>query len=285
MKLTNEHGLPQVLVRAIENDSYDKVGDISVTSLIKPPRMVQLMMRHSDEISEDVADNIWRLFGTSVHYVMERGESKTSLAEERLVMSRLGWDISGKPDLYEDEIIFDYKVTSIYAVADGVKPEWEAQLNIYKLLYESAGFPVKGLKIIAILRDWNRNIIKRRKDLPDKPVTVLEVPVWSIGRAEAYLAERIKLHQAAVLLGDDDLPWCTHDERWTRFGKWAVKKKGNKRALRLFEKRADAEAYAERWEEQKDRKTELEHRPGEYIRCENYCPVRNFCNQADTDKG
>ena len=56
MLWSNKFNLPQPLVSAVQRDPYQKAGDISVTSLIKAPRMRILEDRHDSEITIDVSD-------------------------------------------------------------------------------------------------------------------------------------------------------------------------------------------------------------------------------------
>ena len=60
MILTNEYGIPEVFVRATQNDAYDMgEADFSVTGLIQPPQIARLREKHADDISMDVRDHIW----------------------------------------------------------------------------------------------------------------------------------------------------------------------------------------------------------------------------------
>src|SRR3990167_726063 len=157
MNWSNKYGLPQPLASAIMNDPYEAVGYISVTGLIKPPRIRLLEKRHKEEIVEDVSEHIWRLLGQSVHSVLERADTFNHFSEERMVADVLGWQVSGQPDLLDpDGILSDYKVTSVYSFLLGDKPEWQAQLNLYVWLYRKHGWEAKGAQIVAILRDWMR---------------------------------------------------------------------------------------------------------------------------------
>ena len=277
MNWTNSANLPQPLVSAIANDQYDKVGDISVTSLILPPRIRVLMKRHADEITEDVSEGIWRLVGSIGHKILERSNTYNHLAEERLTAYMLGWLVSGKADLLGPEMTLDdYKFISVWSLLDE-KPEWEMQLNLYAWLYQANGFDVKQLRIIAILRDWAKSRAMREPDYPQVGVVVREIKLWSETEQNAVVWMRVKLHKEAEELSDDELPICTDEERWKQPDKWAVKKKVNKKAFRLFssEKAANNFVIEEQLQEHK-----IEHRPGSYPRCANYCAVWAWCSEG-----
>jgi hypothetical protein len=273
MEWTNTHGLPDPLASAIKNDPYAAAGDISVTGLLRPPRMRVLEKTYQGQITEDVADHIWRLLGQSVHTILERANTDHHLAEERLVVEVLGWKISGKPDLLsEDGTLSDYKVTSVFSFLLGEKPEWEAQLNIYAWMYRRYGFAVKKAQIVAILRDWTSSR-QKESDYPPCGVLVVDVPLWEDAQVEMFVQERVLLHQQAEKRGLQDLAECTPEERWARPDTWAVKKPGAKRATRVFDNPAAAQALAQ------ENGQEIEHRPGGNIRCERFCVVARWCGQ------
>lgn len=279
MKYTNKMNLPLSLVSAITNDDYTMgSADISVTTLIQPPKIRVLSKRHRDEITEDVADCIYRLVGSNTHYILERMENKDALQEERINIECNGWTISGKADLYETEIIYDYKNTSVWAVINGVKPEWANQLNCYAHGYRDAGFPVKGLAIIAILRDWSKFKAKEKGDYPAKQVVTLPIPLWKPEKAQAYIEGRVSLHQAAEKLADDDIPECTPEGRWERPTKYAVVKGQNKGAWRVVDSLDEAEKLKAKIEESSGNEYRIDTRPGESVRCINYCSCCDYCH-------
>ena len=237
-----------------------------------------LEYRHSDKISEDVSDHVWRLLGQSVHAILERSDTRNHLAEERLTADVLGWTVSGQADLLDAEgTLSDYKVTSTFSFSLGEKPEWEQQLNMYAWLYRKAGFDVKKLQIVAILRDWVSS--RAGQDgYPECGVLTVEIPLWDNRKIEDFVFERVTLHQRAEKIEDADLPNCTDQERWLRPESWAVKKPTNVRAFRVFDNEASARAMAE------EKKMLVEHRPGEAVRCERFCLASQFCSQFQATK-
>jgi hypothetical protein len=237
---------------------------------------------------------VWALFGTAVHSVLENSkQSEDSITEERLYSTVSGWVLSGAIDRQEvkdDNItIVDYKVTSVWSVIYG-KPEWENQLNCYAyLVNDKHAFnksKVTNLKICAILRDWNRRDAERKEDYPKAPIVFVDIPLWDHEKASKYIINRMALHQEAQILADvhGDLGLCSSEEMWKKNDTWAVKKKGQKRALRVLDSEEQALKYIE-WHNETDKayikKTdlEIEFRGGEYTRCGNYCSVADFCNQ------
>ena len=278
MKLTNIYGLPDPIVRAVSNDTYRKVGDISVTGLIKSPRKVLLEARHDAEISEDVSERIWILLGQSVHAVLERATSEHHLSEEKLKAEVLGWTVSGQVDLLEgDMTLSDYKVTSVFSYLLGDKPEWGVQLNCYAWLYRKQGFKPKKLQIVAILRDW---ISSRagQGDYPEAPIVVIPIKEWTDEGCQKYVEERVALHKSCLEIGDNDLPECTPQEMWERETTYAVKKCRAKRAVSGgagFKSMAEAKVFINN----NGAGLEIEERPGSRPKCERFCNAAPWCNQ------
>ena len=284
MKITNNHNLPQSFVDFARNDKYSKGhADISVTTLIDSPRVRVMRDHYHSERVVDVVDNIWALFGTAVHHVLESTEpSDDVVIEERLFTKINGWVLSGAVDHQvikgQTVEITDYKVTSVWSVIHG-KIDWERQLNVYAyLVQKNKGKKVKKLSICAVLRDWNRRDAQNKPNYPQSPIVIVDIPMWDEMKRIRYIHDRINYHQNAQVLYDMEgsFAQCSDEERWKRDDAWAVKKKGLKRAMRVF----DNEDEAKKFSEAQDVSTEIEHRIGEYVRCNgDYCGVAEFCSQ------
>src|SRR4051812_15200780 len=111
--ITNDQNLAEPIYRAICNDQYKGGGDISITRLIAPPRIVALRKHYEGQIVEDAVDRVWSLLGQSVHLIIERAsEGMVDVeAETRLYMPIEGitlpdgknlwtWQLSGQPDIF-----------------------------------------------------------------------------------------------------------------------------------------------------------------------------------------
>lgn len=271
MKITNKHGLPQAFVNAVVNDPYDAGhSDISTTSLIDAPQRRALLYKHRSELVEDVSDRIWALLGSAVHHILERAEDEHAMVEERLFAEVEGWTISGQYDRYlpGSKTIQDWKVTTVYK-AQSDPGDWERQLNVLAWLARKNGMEVEKLQICAIMRDWAKSRSLNDGSYPAANVMVIDIPIWPDAVAEEYIRERVQLHQDAR---DGNAKPCTDEERWYTGDSWAVKKPTAKRAFRVFSTEQEA----------KDNLTDdmvIEHRPGEYKRCQQYCEAAPFCAQ------
>lgn len=269
MNITNVYDLPSALVRAVTNDPYKSGGDISVTKLIDSPQVRLLTKQYSGAVVEDVSERIWSLLGQAVHTILERaGEEDHVKVEERLYAEVNGWQVSGQFDRLDlnGTTLDDYKVTSVWAIKG--KVEWERQLNCLRWLAVQNGYQVDRLRIVAILKDWKSAKAKVDPDYPKVPVAVVEVPVWDLTETYQYIQDRVALHQAAEA---GEPVSCTDEERWYSGTKWALKKVGGKRAIKLYERKEDAGQIADG--------TVLEERAGVYRRCAEYCAVSGFCDQ------
>lgn len=291
MEITNKHGLPEPLIRAVMDDDYNK-GDavLSVTQLITPPRIVLLQSLNADKLTVDAVDRIPALLGKTIHSIIEKGakELPNHIVEERLFVEVHGWKISGAVDLQIDHgdgtwEINDYKVTSVYSVLND-KPEWEQQLNLYACMMRLAhGREVNKMTIIAILRDWQRKQAELKMDYPMTQIVAIDIPVWDPERQYRFLEERVRLHQTAKIAVDNNQspPYCTDNERWLRGTTYALMKEGRKSAVKLYDSYEEAEAAS--------RGTPghyVEHRPGVAVRCAgNYCLVNQFCKQWKAELG
>lgn len=274
--ITNNLNLPAPLVQAVTRHPRErKPNRISVTELIQPPQIRALTLRHDGEISEDSSDRIWALLGTLLHGALETHAQglKNLVSEGTLKTTVHGWEVVGHYDLSEmlldGELLTDYKLTSVWSVREGIKPEWEAQLNLYAELLRRSKRYVNQIQVVAIGRDWSKTKARFDSGYPQQQVAVIPVPLWSPEVAGDYLEERVRLHQEAE---KGNWPDCSAAERWARPTQYALMKKGQKRAVKLFDNRETAESHVA-----KDQF--VVERPGESVRCETYCSVSSHCQQ------
>lgn len=271
--LENELGLPLPLVRAIEHDTYNRGdSDFTTTELLTPPRVLELRRRNSDKIVQDASDLIFSLFGRVMHTILEKAADEQYIVEKRYSIEFEGAKISGQIDLYDThlKVLQDWKITSRWVAIDGPKEEWVAQQNINRYLLWKNGIEVKKLENVLIYRDWSKIQAAMKSDYPQRQVEIVPIPLWDRPKVEGYLSERIAMHRAAR---SGELPFCTPVERWTRPTRWALMKKGQKRAIKLFDTEDEANGAV------KDGQY-VEERPGEDQRCIHYCDCLPFCAQG-----
>jgi hypothetical protein len=231
-----------------------------------------------------VSEMLWALMGSALHVVAEGGQTKGHVTEERLFVDVDGVTLSGAIDLQKHSgnvcEITDYKFTSVWSLMND-KPDWVTQQNIYAwMVHKAKGMEVQAVKICALLRDWNRREVDKKEGYPPAPIQVVDLPLWPLEKTEAYVRERIALHQSAKFLADmdEELPLCTDEDRWIRGDKWAVKRDGRKTAIRVFEVEEEANELA------KKENGYVEYRRGEAVRCTgNYCSVAQWCSQYQSE--
>jgi hypothetical protein len=288
MQLTNKHGLSQAWMNAVKADdeAYDKVGWRSVTNLISPVRASILRERHDEEVVEDVSDRIWALLGSACHYVLEKAADEDSLTEQRFTIEVLGKEISLKPDRVEvipntdpaEYHLKDLKITSVWSVILDTKIEWVTQTNIYAYALRTIGINVTRISMEVLMKDWQHKEAIRDKTYPQDKVAVVPIEVWTDEAVKELLEKRVRAFLEAEEMGDADLPECTEQERWARPDKFAITKKGAKRATKVCASRPEAERYMED-KGYTESTHEIVFRAGTSVRCEKYCSAKPFCNQ------
>ena len=294
--ITNNKGFPLALVKAVENDSYSKGrADRSVTGLLAPPRQAALKDIHEDEITEDVSERTYALYGQLIHLLLERAgeQDRNALTEERLFTEAEGWTISGQTDtitLTEEEgwVVSDYKFVTAYKFkreysGELVMPvDYERQLNMYAHLLRENGFRVDELKIVAIYRDWSKLEARRDSSYPQLGAETHDVSLWPADEAKAFMEERVRLHQDA----ETALPFCDDEERWAKPDKYALMPNANSaRARKLFDSRVAAFTWAKDPANKVKDGWIVDHRVGANTRCENYCIVSEYCEQFQVLQG
>lgn len=272
MIMTNIHNLPSGIFNAvIKNIQAPQEDVLRVTELINPPICKKLSLENWNTIEADASEFLWSLLGTAVHGVLAKQEDNV-LIEKRVTIPVGDVTLSGQVDRYvkPEFAIEDYKCTSVWSYLFGIKPEWVAQLNLYRYLLESINYRVKKLTINAILRDWMMSKAVQA-DYPKIPFVSINIPLWSMDKTLDYISNRIVIHQ------DEPLP-CSPDERWQRPSTFAVMKEGRKSAVRVKDSREEAQTYLDTEVKAVDqKKCQVVERVGEALKCKSYCLVRDIC--------
>lgn len=219
-------------------------GTPSTTQLIKGTREAYLEITNEYAASPD--SFAFAFIGTKAHARLERNEAMNHLMEERLEED----GISGMFDLYGEEdgvrTLFDYKVSGSYKVAKAIglkeveeevpgevfrsgprkgknrtvkrivqgEPDlgdWGLQLNHYRQLLESKGFPVDRMVLQAIVRDGGTYLAKKRGLA--RNIYLIDVPRLDDNAVTAYFAGKRDALKAA-LETDTIPPPCSEEERW-----------------------------------------------------------------------
>ena len=322
MQFTNKYGLLRPIARALASDDYEHHGDYSLTELLKSPQQVQLTRRYPDKIVVEVMNNVWSLMGRAMHYVMSLAKIKGSFIEERFIFVLNGSQISCQSDyvyplmkMIEGKAvealvngkrvygIIDFKNTSHWAAKDGVKDEWEEQINGYIFGWHQRGINITQGHIAAFLRDWSYTdaVVIKKRDYPPQPIKQMPIRLWPLEQTESFLKQRLKLHMEAAQLHDKDIPPCTEKERWAKPDKFSAvfvggNSKGNAASGgSFFRDRARCDQFMIERRLKNTLKTpdedgnprykkgfidtEAKFTKGSSPKCERYCDCRDFCPQ------
>lgn len=300
--------IPDIYCDLIEEGLYKPKDDrLSVTDLMNPPLIKYLKIKHWDKLESKASEYLWMILGSAVHSVFEKSGIVKQLkgvvdkinnlptimpddivtntvelnsilaghfAEKSIEVTIKGQLIRGRIDFRETGIIKDFKITSVWSFLHGIKPEWEAQLNMYDFMSKANKIPVDKLYVDAILRDWAKVNTYRDKSYPKIPFVSLECNRWTDKQQYDYILKRIAAYNVEPSeCSYHGIPTGrTINEKWERPTTYAVKKPKAKRATRVFDAPEDAAKYME-----EHKGLEIEKRLGECTRCLLYCPVRNVC--------
>jgi len=283
MIITNKLNLPEAFVKAISNTRHNAEKTLSATTLLKGAKEIILTNRHFDEIEIDASEEVWAVFGTAVHSVLEHQEDD-AFKEEKFELPfehSPTWKITGKVDRYNmaTETIEDWKTASVWKVIKKDFQEWRMQGYIYAWLLKQNGLNVRHIRFVALLKDHSKTEAKRNPDYPQEPVYIYE---YDVNETEMEGAITMAVNKGLKVLEyyetpDDEIPECTEEERWTTPAKWAVMKEGRKTAVKLFDKEEDALNFIDELEKEKD-KHFIEERKGQNKKCDDYCPCAAFCS-------
>lgn len=282
MKLTNKYNLPEPFVDAVNQEYTYKPKRYSVTSILSGTRETILKRRHNDEIESDVADMVWLIFGSAVHSILEKGqETDTQLKENYLsVEMPNGYTLSGIFDLYDDATgeVTDYKTGSVWKITFDDWKDYYKQLLAYCYMLRRIGFNAHRGKMVMLIKDHSKTKAAFEKDYPKLPIYVKE---WEfsddeIAGFERWATLKFEEIERCEKLPDSQLPLCTPEERWHKDDKYAVMKRGAKKASKL----CDTKLQAREWIASKDdaEKYSIEFRAGEDTKCLYYCSAHCFCD-------
>jgi hypothetical protein len=283
--------------RSWEKDS----GAYSVTEIIKPPRIVMLERRYASFLDQlpmdhDFIEKLLGSFrGSALHshfeYMLRRFVNKHPdskyVIERRLFDKINGRKISGKPDLWLDKIVYDWKTTSVWKKIFNDWEDFIQQLNIYCYLFRESGRQVDYLRLIVWYQDWEKFKIYE-KGYPKTQIE--EIPItdkWTLADQLDFIKQRIQLMKENETVEDAALRACTDKEMWTRDEMWKVYKVKRvhpdslpKKSSRNLPTKKDAIKWIHDNMKQlkKDEKWKTVHVPGRRQRCEEFCRVNMFCN-------
>lgn len=279
MIITNEYDLPQPFVDAVSRNYEYKEKRYSVTSILKGYKENLLTRRHHKQIKVDCADSIWMILGSAVHKILEESNTDKHLLKElKLEMqTENGYTLSGIIDLYDmkNQEVIDYKTGTIWKVKFDDWEDYKKQLLYYIVLLEANGYECYNAKNVMILKDHSKREAQYDSTYPKFPIYIKEYEFTSkeIEDAKLEIEEIFKDIERLENALDDELPMCSKKQRWAKDDKYAVMKKGNKKAVRLLDTEEQAQEYINN-----GKGDYVEFRQGEDTKCQQYCVCKQYCN-------
>lgn len=266
MPITNIHNVPEAIVKAVGESRTPKPNRYSATDLTAPAFQRRLKEQYGSQITQDVSEMIYMLMGTAFHLLAEKNATEGILSEYRVEMKYKDVTLAGVIDCYDTvkKEIIDYKTMSVNSMMHKAEPkdEWVKQLNVYRMMLESEGKEVKKMTIIGMARDWSSAKTKFDKEYPKSGFAQFDIPKIDV---EAMIDDYLYKYNNMIP--------CTMEERWAIPDKWAVIKKGVKRAIKIHGTKEEAEKHAKNGGP--DYKIEI--RPGSCNRCDSYCNCASVC--------
>lgn len=284
MKVTNKLHLPEAFVKAVSVERHNRAECYSATTLNKGTKEIILQERYWNEFSTDAADNVWAVFGSAAHSIMEKYEDG-NFHEEKFDIAVSDSRVTGVVDSYDMErgIINDWKTASVYKIMKADFSDWHRQGMTYAWLLKQNGLDVRRCRFIALLKDHSMTKAETDGSYPQSPVFVYEFEVTpeAVETAGARITAKVKDIEAAEKMVDDDIEPCTAEERWADADKYAVMKNGRKTAVRVFDTLIEAENCAG----ELGNSHYVEHRPAVSRKCGKYCLCKDFCNFYKKEQG
>ena len=280
MIITNKLNMPDAFVKAISNSRHNEPGTLSATTLLKGTKEIILTDRHFDEITVDASEEVWAVFGTAVHSVLEHQEDE-AFKEEKFSVDVLDYKVTGKVDRYDmkHETIEDWKTASVWKVIFHDFEDWKRQGLIYTWLLRQSGLNVRHIRFIALLKDHSKSEARKKADYPQSPVYIYEFDPTEeeLTSIEADIKAKVLDVSVNAEYEDDVIQACSPYERWASPSKFAVMKEGRKTAVKLCDTQEEAQAFIDELEKDKD-KHFVEQRKGIDKKCSDYCPCAQFCS-------
>lgn len=280
------------------NGEHSGTNHISVTTLIRSPRQVQLIQRHSKDITYKELDFWFTMKGSIIHYILEHYSPKSWMLETRLEVYRV---INGKKvmihgqldaldqDDPKENVLWDWKFISGAYIAD--KPEHKLQLNALAHIAKEKGYNnIKSLRNCYLIERLDP---KKASDplYPTKEYLIKEHELMPSKDIESWITTRAGIHLNEKDTPDKDLPFCTDEERWIRSTTFSIykRKKGTKKEpVQDFSSRAlahsDSMGDAHEWLSVNPQTEEIKivEQKG-YPRACDYCKASPFCNQRQRE--
>ena len=290
MKYTNKFRLPKEIEHWLKSDDYDYSNDeyhLSATTLLKSTRMILLEKRWSENLIVDISDLITARYGSAIHDSFEKSNCPNTIHEKRYYRKIDDYTISGKIDLILDKDtkpkLADLKSTSVWTYLLGSRIEdYIIQLSIYRWILQNEEKDLIGKNlsneafIYYIFTDWSKKEAIAKKDYPQTRIKPISINLLTLNETENFIKEKIEQIKIFKDTRDSLLPYCTKKELWQEDEKFAVIKKGAKKAIKVLNTMHEAIKLKNAMKEKDE--YNIVKREEKAKRC-NYCKVSSYCSQ------
>uniref|UniRef100_A0A6M3IYX4 PD-(D/E)XK nuclease superfamily protein n=1 Tax=viral metagenome TaxID=1070528 RepID=A0A6M3IYX4_9ZZZZ len=313
MRFVNDLNMPDHAFKAIclrqgriEPPKLDYIG---VSALMGAPLPRYLHARYWHQLEVKASETMNALQGQMGHLLFDKVETDTE-TEIHLKVEFEGTRIMGVADYYDPKLLTlgDAKFKQVNAVTAtnirGTK-DLETQLNIYCWMARRQGLTVEHLQGDIYINGWVVYKAYGDSAYPKAPYLKLSIPVWEEPFTANYVRERLNVHDTRAIkmlrgigvtsVPDLDegmkirldaamleIPVCTDEERFMQPTKWAVMREGQKKAVKLFDRRHEAWEYIGAQAPGIKIKLSATERKGGYMKCLWYCNVAKFCPHNKT---
>lgn len=303
MQFQVHHPVLEPLKKVLEKDDYHngvnkflrdypkkyRKRNCGITTLCGSPRQRYLKERHNRDIMIDADNRVNLLLGTSFHEYVRRKlmRDKNCQVEKRLgyIEPEHDYLVHHAFDLYHNGYYVDWKVIKQNRTKYENKG-WEAQVNFGAFLIEKVmNLPVNEIYIIGVLKDWSPEHA-HLDSYPSHSFLPIQILKWESDVVEEYINVKVGEHLEECEKEDDDLKFCTDEERLkdpTYYKVFPYTKKGNLYQRGVGEKfltESAAQAYCRK---EKINRYEIKTVHPEPRKCKNYCEAAKFCNQWAKD--
>lgn len=268
MKITNKYNIHESIVKFVRSDKKIIKNRYSVTEILKPTKEIILTRNHFSELEEDVSECAARLLGTAVHSLIEKYGEETC-REQKIEIEFEGCVIVGVLDYVDliNEVITDFKTCKSYKIKAEDFEDWQKQGLLYAwLVWKKYGKIIKTVRFQVIIVDFKEFDMVSPSPFYEYK---FEITPFDIEEVEEWLKQRLSILKSEKLID------CTAKEMWKTEDTFAVYKEGGKRALKVCNSKEEAKEYIGTRND-----CLIELRQGVCKKCQNYCKIKQFCEQG-----
>jgi len=298
--LINDCNLPLPTFRAMQKETYVKLGDLSPSSIKMGIR--QLLGKKRFPEGNELASRKWRTYtGTLVHIgqqvlLQDDPEFQCEIQIKNISFNSVAkffqlpedLTIGGTCDLLHIAngiyTVWDYKTMATTQFIDEEKIEgWTEQINIYRWLLIVSGIlhKIDHLYVNGFYIDWTPTKAIRSKDVNDIPCPTIAIELWNRQKCEEVIYNKAMEYLKYKDAKWEDIPYCDEKARWYKKPKWSVCKMqpdgelGSQLPKCGFDNEEDAkQKLIERISKaKKDEKYGIKKTGGESTMCKDWCDL------------